>query len=375
MEIPEVDVAPLPAPRAGDAIVEPEVPLLARLSGAWEQIDVAAQNAADFAPGGYSSSVLAIVGTSGEMFVYRGFGAPSASACMFISGQFSVAFSKDGWVTIGPSKLKPTTFSATERLLPVPGGTPVVMTPPAKPVVSATWDTKADDGTEILEIGGKSYKRASDRTYESVVRGEPVELGETLSAGIAKAETSTAPGPAVGTPGGQSSLNVDFFGTKVRGRYIAFVLDNSGSMAESGKIEAAISELRRCISALPRETNVYVVFFNSGAFELKCCSGWIPTGSSRCGQLFHELGEVGAGGGTNPEPALRRSFSLGVRPDELFFMTDGLMPPDVASVIAQLNGQSRARTRVHTFAFGPDADRNALSAIAGANDGQFRAVP
>lgn len=352
------------------------MPVLAQLAGAWEQLDAPSANAADFAPGGYSRSVIAIIGNSGEMFVYRGFGAPARPPAVFVSGQFAVSFAKDGFVAIGPSKLKPTTFPASERVIPVGGAKPITMVPPASGFLSTTWSSATDGEQPTLVIGGKRYRRASEELYRAVVHGETAALGDVLNRQIEQAATATATSQTPGTSGSSDSgANVDFFGTKIRGRYVAFVIDNSGSMTSAGKIEAAINELRRTIAALPKDTNIYVVFFNSGAFEVPSCSSWLRAGSGQIGSLFKDLDGVGASGGTNPAPALTRAFSLGTRPDEVFFMTDGLMPPDTGAVISGLNGQSRALTRVHTFAFGPDADQKTLQDIAAANQGQFRFLP
>ena len=379
MEIPEVDTAPLPAPDQASSLVEPGASALSRLAGAWEQIDVESSNDPDFAPGGYCSSVIAIRGPSGEMLVYRGFGPPAAKAALLISGQFSIDMRPDGAAIVAPSRLKPTLFAAEPREIPLADGSFVRMLPPRAAHLSTQWDTETIEDTALLVLDGKRYRRAPEQVYESIVHGNPAAVGEALDRLIVDASrassTSSAAGNATSGAGGTPSTSVDFFGTRIRGRYIAFVIDNSGSMAAAGKLPAAIAELRRTIAALPPDANVYVVFFNSDAYELQGYGNWVRVGSPSRARLLAALSGVGADGSTNPEPALRRAFALPVRPDEVFLMTDGLMPPDVPSVIVALNGQSRARTRVHTYAFGPDADQRTLAEIARANDGQFRALP
>jgi uncharacterized protein with von Willebrand factor type A (vWA) domain len=140
-------------------------------------------------------------------------------------------------------------------------------------------------------------------------------------------------------------------------------------------MEAALNELRRSISALPPDTNAYVVFFSGGAAELQGFGRWVRAQTPDAERLVQNLVGVGDGGGTNPAPALERAFGQSPRPDELFFMTDGIMPQSVPALIARLNSQSLARTRVHTIAFGQDAERASLEEIARTNGGQFRAVP
>jgi uncharacterized protein with von Willebrand factor type A (vWA) domain len=187
--------------------------------------------------------------------------------------------------------------------------------------------------------------------------------------------TGTPSQVAPGAPSVSTGANVEFFGTQIKGRYVAFVIDCSGSMTVNGKMASALTELQRAISALPRDTNFYVVFFSNGALEVPGFARWVKAQSPEASRIVSVLNGVGADGGTNPAPALERAFGQSPRPDEIFFMTDGIMPPDVREYITTLNGKSRARTRVNTIAFGPDADQSTLSAIAGDHDGQFRAVP
>ena len=373
-EIPEVDVSPLPDAGPPPSILERDTPVIAQLAGAWEQTDATEHHEPDFAPGGYSRSVVVIDDHSGEFFVYRGFGPSGKPAQLFVSGQFHIDLGKDGYATISASKIKPTTFFASERRIPVVGGAVITMVPPTAPSVTCNWTT--DPAAGILTLAGKHYRRASDEVRDAVIVGDPALVDKALDAQISAA--IAAAGASAGVPGGVAppdAGSIDFFGTRIKGRYVAFVIDCSGSMSSDGKMQAALDELRRVITALPRGTNVYAVFFSNGAAEVSGCSGWAKAGSPEAARLIAGLVGVGAGGGTNPAPALERAFGQAPRPDEVFFMTDGVMPPDVRDYILRLNGQSRARSRVHTIAFGADADQAVLSAIAADNGGQFRAVP
>lgn len=372
-EIPTVDLAPIPDANPLPAILERDTPLITRLAGAWEQFDSGEHNEPDFAPGGYSRSVVVIDDRSGEFFVYRGFGPPGRPAQMFVSGQFHIDLNKEGFGTIGPSKIKPTTFFSSQRSITVESGTVITILPPRPQSGTVNWST--DPALGVLVLGGKSYRRASNEVRDAVVHGDHTLVDRALDAQISAA--MAAAGAAVGVPGtavSRDAGNVDFFGTRIKGRYVSFVIDCSGSMSTGGKMQSALGELRRVIQALPRDTNVYVVFFSGGAAEVSGYSGWTKAHSPEASRLIAGLVGIGAGGGTNPAPALERAFGQVPRPDEIFFMTDGVMPGDVRDYIIGLNGQSRARTRVHTIAFGADADQATLSAIAADNAGQFRAV-
>jgi hypothetical protein len=353
------------------------MPVIKRLEGAWEQLDVAASNEPDFAPGGYSKSVIVIDGATSELYVYRGFGVVDQPSVMFVSGQFHCEFWPDGRASVSVSAVRPTAFFPDRRVIPMGAGTTVTIVPPATGLSLFQWTSEQKAG--VLVLGGKRYRRIGDDIRDLIIRGEPALVDQKLNEAIAEAESAPGPsavGGSVGAGGQASSAtNVDFFGMKVRGRYIAFVIDCSGSMGEAGKLQAALDELRRTVLALPADANVFVIFFNSGASQVGSFSSWVQAKSPACKQLVDAFGSVGSGGGTNPTPALEIAFAQRPRPDEIFLMTDGMMTGDVRGEIARMNRTSSARTRVHTIAFGQDADRATLEAIAADNAGNFRTVP
>ena len=373
IDVPHVDMTPIPESDEPASLLEKQMPLIAKLAGAWEQIDSDVRNEGDFAPGGYSRSVVVIDDLSGEFFVYRGFGLTGKPAVMFVSGQFHIDLQKDGYASIGASKVKATTFFPQERFIPLAPGVSITITPPIAPSVLSSWSTDPVQG--LLILNGKRYRRASDEVRDSVIRGDVALVDQALDAQISTAMTGTPSQVAPGAPSVSTGANVEFFGTQIKGRYVAFVIDCSGSMTVNGKMASALTELQRAISALPRDTNFYVVFFSNGALEVPGFPRWVKAQSPEASRIVSVLNGVGSDGGTNPAPALERAFGQSPRPDEIFFMTDGIMPPDVREYITTLNGKSRARTRVNTIAFGSDADQSTLSAIAGDHDGQFRAVP
>lgn len=373
LSLPEVDLKPLQGADEAVAIVEAERPVISRLEGAWEQIDAGSANDPDFAPGGYVRSVLVIDAASGEMSVYRGFGPPGAEPYMTVSGQLHVEFGREGTVVVGESRTKPTTFPTAERSIQADGAS-FTIRPPARAGGAFDWTTEPSSGT--LVVAGKRHRRLPDDVRDRVVRGGKPLSGEALDAQIARTMPSVPQRGAGPQGGGPSpSGNVDFFGMQVRGRYIAFVVDCSGSMQQANKFATALDELRRTIRALPADVNVYVVFFSETAFEIPGFGKWVAAQTPRCGKLLDAIGGVGAGSGTNPAQALERAFAQAPRPDEIFLMTDGIMPDTTRSLITNLQGGSKARTRVHALAFGADANQGELQAIAADNGGDFRALP
>jgi uncharacterized protein with von Willebrand factor type A (vWA) domain len=164
---------------------------------------------------------------------------------------------------------------------------------------------------------------------------------------------------------------VDFFGARVKGRYICFVCDISGSMM-GDKLEALKREIIRTVRALPTGTHYQVVFFNHQALLLQ--KGWTKTGTKESDALLAKVDGVGCGGGTDPVGALQYAFAdLDPIPHELFLLTDGQFGADPMPLLLQVNG-GPDRTRIHTLAMGDDADTTQLEAIAKRFGGTFTKV-
>lgn len=369
--IPRVDLSPLDAKADDVSLIESRVSIAAQLSGAWEQLAATSDNHADFAPGGYSHSMIVIDSRTNQMFVYRGFG---TTPFVRISGQFDIEFRSDGAARIAPSRIRPTKFSPSPRSVPSSSGGSVVIEPPAAAQMDISWNT--DSPAETLVLAGKRYRRVQDEDRDRIIRGErPPEVSAVQDA-VSKAAAdgaSSAASPQASPPSG-SSKNVEFYGTQIRGRHVVFVLDRSGSMGQDGKFAAALRQLSSAISGLPADTSFYVVFFSSGAAEVQGFGGWTRAQTAAASQFLAELPGIGVGGGTDPTDALSRAFSLNPVPDEVFLMTDGLMAPGVREQLHNLNGRSNARSRVNTIAVGADADAQVLRDIASDHSGTFRAV-
>ena len=140
----------------------------------------------------------------------------------------------------------------------------------------------------------------------------------------------------------------------------------------AGRIGEAKEELRRAIAALPDYASVYVVFYDS-AEPLSFSDRWERVRSSMMQRLKNWLGEVGPSGGTEPVPAFRRVFSLDVRPDVIFFLSDGEIPDDDVVAIRQMNARGRKVT-INAIAFGDEAGGAQLRQVAQEADGEFRQV-
>ncbi len=244
---------------------------------------------------------------------------------------------------------------------------------------------------ELTPLGDMRLEElAPDLTAES--QGQASDEGVQLepdvsSSGLAASGAGAVPtlgGSGTGSgsgSGGASTLGgggggggTSYFGISSRGTRFAYIVDVSGSMGQNRKIEVAMREMARSIEALPDYAWFYVVLFSSEIMMPRMLEGWTRARPATISGLIRWLNDVDPGGGTQPAPAFVQVFSLDRRPDAIFFLTDGQIPPDVSSIVAALNGKGR-RVVITTIAFGDPSGQDQLKDIARESGGVFRFVP
>ena len=75
-------------------------------------------------------------------------------------------------------------------------------------------------------------------------------------------------------------------------------------------------------------------------------------------------------GGTNPKDSLIRALAL--RPDAVFFLTDGAFDAGIVDIVRQLNTR---RASINTVGFGDHAGADLLKRIAEQNNGRYILIP
>ncbi len=186
-------------------------------------------------------------------------------------------------------------------------------------------------------------------------------------------------GAGSGTGGGEGGLGgggagTSFFGVSARGSRFAYIVDISGSMAEFGKINICMRELSRSIEMLPDYAYFYVVLFNSEIITPPMQEGWNRARESTVARFARWFNQIDPGGGTQPKAAFEQVFSLEERPDVIYFLTDGLIPPETVAVVGALNSRGR-RVAINTIAFGDPSGQELLKDISARSGGVFRFVP
>ena len=182
--------------------------------------------------------------------------------------------------------------------------------------------------------------------------------------------------------------NTSFFGQTAQGQRFAFILDMSGSM-QGQRWARCTRELGAALAALPPTAEFVLVLFSQGLLEPPGAGGWIPALPERVASTLAWIDTIKPAGGTYPKPAFERVFSLGARPDVIYFLTDGELsgftPRDCARIRKRKGGllhwlfskpdPDARETVINTVALGNDIDSAALQSMAAEAGGAFVQVP
>jgi uncharacterized protein YegL len=231
--------------------------------------------------------------------------------------------------------------------------------------------------TEILNV-----QIPGDPTIESVGLPDPAELTGDGFVGLAAADGEGLPAGTNGGPPGIAALTVPdglgggagslkFFGTAETGRSFVFVVDCSGSM-QGHRISRALAELKQSLDQLNDKQRFYVILFNEGAIPLfgEDARPELHRATFRIRRRAENwLKSVSAGGPTHPDAAIQMALSL--KPDVMYFLTDGQMDRTARTVAQESN---KHRTIIHTIGFESNAGEAILKGIATDNGGRYRFV-
>ncbi len=186
----------------------------------------------------------------------------------------------------------------------------------------------------------------------------------SLTLKISLGDGNNASGIQVGTAG--------FFGARTAGESFVFIVDNSGSM-RGERFYRAVMELNSAINGLQKDQKFFVFFYNSVAVPMPV-SGFRklqPASDRRKKRAVQWIARQQTMGGTMPQEAVK--MGLKMKPQVIFFLTDGIMPRDVRTTFQKYNTRS-IRTIVHTIAFQSRVGEPILKGIAEDHEGRYRYV-
>ncbi|MGJ8697352.1 MAG: hypothetical protein ACSHYF_13625 [Verrucomicrobiaceae bacterium] len=195
---------------------------------------------------------------------------------------------------------------------------------------------------------------------------------------------------------GSGGGGATFFGGRMQGKRMVYIVDFSGSMkerTESGgtRIAALKKELIRSINELPPGMEVAVVFFSNTAwtFDTKGSmpneNGWIgvgktpqvawyPANPKLKKELISKITAMPTAGGTVWYPALKMALSMDPPPNGVFLLSDG-DPRDGDLVLDELKEINVHHVPINTIALElPGSPAGQLMEISEKTAGKFSMV-
>jgi hypothetical protein len=268
-------------------------------------------------------------------------------------------------------------LASVHRTMPPPGSpTPVVFDLQVLPNERLEEMLDPLDGEEMLTPdpyadAGESFE-AEEQHLDATLPSVELAQGD---GGALSTVSGGEVGQGLGTGlGAGTGAGASFFGVEGGGSRIAYILDVSGSMKSGRRMAVAMSELKRSLRSLPDYAAFVVVLYNDEAFIAPFQRGWLRASAGNIRRMEQWIDAMSPGRGTQPIPAFGLVFGLDTRPDSIFFLTDGLIPPDTEPSVSAMNGGG-AHVQINCIAFGQDATQGPLRRLAAESDGVFRFVP
>ena len=260
-----------------------------------------------------------------------------------------------------------------------------------EPVMEEMYNAVEQTDVNLLKVDVAALNSEASADTAEIIRedGFDVSLMEGMADGIgleAMAQSGLTPLPTAdegGIQGETDGSSTEFFGTTAAGSRFIFIIDASDSMNEGFRWHQALNELQKSISKLSEEQKVLVLLYNFQTFpmfdgvpeELKL----LPVSDKFKEALTQWLDDQVPIGGTRPAHAL--SYSLSLKPDAIFLLSDGMLADNSIQVLARENAARDPRNGdfskipVHTVSLGPNEDgAELMKFIADNNDGEFNWV-
>ena len=169
----------------------------------------------------------------------------------------------------------------------------------------------------------------------------------------------------------QDHGKVTFFGKEVQANSVAFVIDASKSMSGM-RFQRARMELLNALNKLEPNQRFFVVFYTNETYPMFFPDNTIeliPADQRNLGRVRNWIAQSQVQGGTQPQLAI--ALTLKLKPDVVFFLSDGDIPFETQG-IARFHNRGSA---VHTITFGSDVGAGIMRQIALRNGGEYRFIP
>lgn len=163
-----------------------------------------------------------------------------------------------------------------------------------------------------------------------------------------------------------SPYKTEFYGVQAAGKRFVFVIDNSTSMLDGGRLGHVHEELMRTIGNLKWPQGFYVIAFDRETVATPW-GPFISAGSDEARKLRGWLGRLVPKDGTFPGPALKQA--VGLKPEAIFFLTDGEFESPTPTAIKAWNSSG---VPIHVIDFNPGPEVSDLRRIATDSGGVYR---
>jgi hypothetical protein len=177
---------------------------------------------------------------------------------------------------------------------------------------------------------------------------------------------------SLGAAGGGGGKGVGFFGTRARADSVIFIVDMSGSM-EGHRFDRAVEELIHSLNLLQPSQKFFIFFYNGVTYPMfeQRNAKLLPATSGNRAKATKWIKAFHPEGDTAPEDAIERALKL--KPQVIYFLTDGEIPNTTRSTAQRFNGDHK--TVIHTIAFEYEGGAEQLRGIAADSKGKYRFVP
>ena len=248
---------------------------------------------------------------------------------------------------------------------------PVALTDLVGKLTSADLSiSKTPDLTEFVKDANPSELRFEPTQFHQVSQATTPRKAPLPVVGIGTGGADFSKyGLTSGGASGPTFFNTG--GAQARGaRRIVYVVDRSGSMIDT--FDMVVEELIESVQGLGRSQKFHVMFFNTGAPVENPPRRLVSAIGSQKKAFFEFLQSdaVLPQGSTDPHDAMSRAFQL--KPDLIFFLTDGEFDP---ALLAQLEQWNKDRqVKIFTIAYFNREGAALLEKIAREHGGTFRYV-
>ncbi len=221
----------------------------------------------------------------------------------------------------------------------------------------------------VFDLGGAESKRDRLQPAMEIARITP---NHHVRFPVSDGSLPDGVGALAGGNGrGSGGVGSGIFNGVCDGKSFAYVVDASGSMS-GNRMRRVLEELKESVNSLEEHHRFFVVFFNKHTYAMmwpKIEKRLITADRRNKDRVLGWAFTVQPREETEPQRALRMALDL--KPDIVFFLTDGDIPEETLRIVKKYRSRG---TCVHTICVGEDAAVPVMQKIAEVGQGAFLMV-